>query len=92
MVKKLGLIGHLHTFRRAFISTALTKGTAEAVVRSWVGHVDARIIQVHTHINGVASQAAMARLAAANTKTSKRSSGPGSVPTPRRQGRGSAQI
>jgi integrase len=92
VVKKLGLVGHLHTFRHAFISTALTNGIPEAVVRSWAGHVDAQIMRLYTHINDTTSQTAMARLAAANTETSKKSSGPCSAPSPRRPGRGSAQI
>jgi integrase len=92
VVKKQGLVGHLHTFRHAFISNALTSGIPEAVVRSWVGHVDPQIMRLYTHINDVASQAAMARLAAANTDTSKKSSGPCLSLSPRRPGRGSAQI
>ena len=92
VVKKLGLVGHLHTFRHAFISTALTNGIPEAVVRSWVGHVDSEIMRLYTHINNQTSQAAMARLATANTETSKKSSGPCSASSPRRPGRGSAQI
>ncbi len=63
LLKRLSLHGHLHTFRHAFISDALTNRVAEAVVRSWVGHVDAQIMQLYTHINDAASQAAMSRLA-----------------------------
>lgn len=58
-----GLKGHLHTFRHAFISAALTKGTPEAVVRRWVGHVDPEILNLYTHIADQASQEAMRRLA-----------------------------
>jgi integrase len=36
--------GHLHTFRRSFISHALTSGVPEPIVRQWVGHVDHEII------------------------------------------------
>jgi integrase len=61
-LKKLGLRGHLHTFRHAFISRALTSGIPEAVVRSWVGHVDAGVIRLYTHIADQDSQAAMRRL------------------------------
>lgn len=59
VLKRLGLPGHLHTFRHAFISNALTEGTAEAVVRAWVGHVDAEVLKLYTHIADRASQAAM---------------------------------
>jgi site-specific recombinase XerD len=60
---RLSLEGHLHTFRHAFISTALTKGVPEAVVREWVGHVDRDIMKLYTHIASEASQAAMRRFA-----------------------------
>ena len=64
ILRKLGLRGHLHTFRHAFISRALTSGIPESVVRAWVGHVDADVIRLYTHIADAASQAAMRRLAA----------------------------
>ena len=69
ILKKLGLRGHLHTFRHAFISHALTQGIPEAVVRSWVGHVDADIMRLYTHINNAASQAAMQRLSQGTEET-----------------------
>jgi integrase len=62
VLRKLGLRGHLHTFRHAFISKALTSGIPEAVVRTWVGHVDADVIRLYTHIADADSQAAMRRL------------------------------
>jgi integrase len=65
VLKKVGLRGHVHTFRHAFISNALTRGTPEAIVRQWVGHVDPEVIKLYTHIADVSSQAAMERLAAA---------------------------
>jgi len=43
LLKKLGLPGHLPTFRHTFISLALTRGVPEATVRKWVGHVDDEI-------------------------------------------------
>jgi integrase len=61
VLKKLGLRGHLHTFRHAFISGALTSGIPESVVRAWVGHVDADVIRLYTHIADAASQDAMRR-------------------------------
>jgi site-specific recombinase XerD len=66
LLKKLGLKGHLHTFRHAFISNALINGTPQAIVRQWVGHVDAEILKLYTHIADAAPQAAMQRLADAN--------------------------
>ncbi|REJ74406.1 MAG: site-specific integrase [Planctomycetota bacterium] len=65
VLKRLGLHGHLHTFRHAFISHALMAGTPEAIVRDWVGHVDDKIIQMYTHVADAESQRAMARLAEA---------------------------
>lgn len=62
VLKPLGLEGHLHTFRHAFISHALTSGIPEAVVRSWVGHVDRDVIKLYTHIADTESQSAMRRL------------------------------
>ena len=50
LLKKLNIKGHLHTFRHAFISHALSTGVPEAVVRSIVGHVDEKIIRLYTHI------------------------------------------
>jgi site-specific recombinase XerD len=69
----LGLAGHLHTFRHAFISHALTRGIAEAVVRDWVGHVDRDILRLYTHIASATSQAAMRRLEGGTGSTPARS-------------------
>ncbi len=66
LLKRLKMPGHLHTFRHSFISNALTKGIPEAVVRSWVGHVDPEVMKLYTHIADEASQAAMQRLSEAN--------------------------
>jgi integrase len=68
LLAKLGLRGHLHSFRHSFISHALTLGTPEAVVRSWVGHVDAEILKQYTHIASTASKEAMQRLAEATDR------------------------
>lgn len=70
VLQKLGLEGHLHTFRHGFISNALTKGVPEAIVRAWVGHVDPEILKLYTHVMDEASQTAMARLVEANPSTS----------------------
>ena len=68
-LKRLGLPGHLHTFRHAFISHALTSGVPEAIVRQWVGHVDRDVMQRYTHIADAASQAAMQRLASGDNSS-----------------------
>jgi site-specific recombinase XerD len=69
VLKRLGFKGHVHTFRHAFISNALTQGIPEAIVRQWVGHVDPEVIKLYTHIADQASQAAMRRLAEAGNQT-----------------------
>jgi integrase len=66
VLNKLGLPGHVHTFRHAFISHALIRGIPEAIVRQWVGHVDEEIFRLYTHIADASSQAAMQRLGNAN--------------------------
>lgn len=61
ILKGLGLPGHLHTFRHTYISQALSRGVPEAVVRSWVGHVDDAVIRLYTHISDEVSQAYVTR-------------------------------
>lgn len=61
-LKKLKLKGHLHTFRHSFISRAIVEGIPEAIIRTWVGHVDHKTLQHYTHIANRESQAAMQRL------------------------------
>jgi len=63
VLRDLGLPGHLHTFRHAFISKSLMAGIPEAVVRDWVGHVDRDILRLYTHSASAASQAEMRRFA-----------------------------
>ena len=63
VLKRLKILeGHLHTFRHSFISRALSAGVPEAVVRSWVGHVDDEVMKHYTHIADKTSQREMARL------------------------------
>jgi len=59
ILRKIGLPGHLHTFRRSFISHALTNGVPEPIVRDWVGHVDHEIIKHYTHIADQQSRSAI---------------------------------
>jgi site-specific recombinase XerD len=66
VLKRLGLKGHLHTYRHSFVSHALTSGVPEAIVRSWVGHVDHRILKTYTHVADQISQDAMRNLFAAD--------------------------
>ena len=42
---------------------AVTTGIPEAIVREWVGHVDADVMKLYTHIASTTSQEAMRRLA-----------------------------
>ena len=62
LLARIGLPGHLHTFRHAFISHAASEGVPEAVIRSWVGHVDAQILRLSMHIADRTSQGWMQRL------------------------------
>ncbi len=62
ILRKLSLPGKVHTFRHAFISTALARGTPSATVRNWVGHVDDEILRRYTHITDQDSQQQMKRL------------------------------
>ncbi|MFT3880598.1 MAG: site-specific integrase [Gemmatales bacterium] len=62
VLKKLRLKGHVHTFRHSFISYSISQGKAEAIVRTWVGHVDAKILRRYTHIHSKQSQEAMLSL------------------------------
>jgi integrase len=64
VLKPLGLTGTIHTFRHTFLSQALIRGTPEALVRAWAGHVDWNILKLYTHIANSDSQAAMKRLSA----------------------------
>ena len=70
VLKKLGLQGHLHTFRHAFISEAIIQGVPEAVLRQWVGHVDADTLRHYTHIHSPDSQRAMQQLTDRRAKES----------------------
>ena len=65
VLKRLKLKGHLHTFRHTFISQALSAGVPEAVVRSWVGHVDPDVLRLYTHISDEVSKGYVSRFTAA---------------------------
>lgn len=69
ILKRLGLPGHVHTFRHSFISFALIGGMPPALLRRWVGQIDAQIMELYTHIADGYSQAAMQRLAETMTNT-----------------------
>ena len=62
VLKRLGLQGHLHTFRHSFISHAAIQGVSERVLRTWIGHVDREILDWYFHLADEQSQAAMRRL------------------------------
>jgi integrase len=69
VLKRLGLTEKVHTFRHAFLSQALIRGTPEALVRAWAGHVDWNILKLYTHIANSDSQAAMQRLSKVEDQT-----------------------
>jgi integrase len=73
VLKKLGIKGHLHTFRHSFISKALAQMIPDTVVREWVGHVDPRILKMYTHVRDEASRAAMRKFEAGPKETAKES-------------------
>jgi hypothetical protein len=50
--------------------SCVSSGIPEAIVRQWVGHVDREVTKLYTHIADEASQAAMQRLAEANSRSS----------------------
>jgi integrase len=62
LLARIDLPGHLHTFRHAFISHAASQAVPEAVIRSWVGHVDTQTIRLYMHIADRTSQSWMQRL------------------------------
>ena len=75
VLSKLGIPGKLHTFRHAFISRCLMSGIEEAVVRSWVGHVDPEILKIYTHIASQLSQNRIKRLGSASQDSERTDSG-----------------
>lgn len=62
VLRKLGLKGHLHTFRHSFISFAILRKESEAQVRKWVGHVDPEVLKFYMHLHDEDSQEALTRL------------------------------
>ena len=66
-VKPRHLTGPFALVSPRMISRVLAQGTAEAIVRGWVGHRDADITSQYTHITDTASQAAMQRLSDGNS-------------------------
>lgn len=60
---KLGLRGHLHTFRHSFISHAISSGIPPGVLREIVGHVDDEILEHYTHIADDRKQLAIQQFA-----------------------------
>jgi len=73
ILKRLGLEGHLHTFRHSFISFAACEGVPERVLRKWIGHVDREILDWYFHLADRESQEAMRRLSDAAEKKSPES-------------------
>ena len=76
VLKQLKLPGHQHTFRHTYISQALAAGVPEAVVQSWVGHVDRNVIRLYTHISDEVSQGYVSRFSAASRTEESQSNKP----------------
>ncbi len=76
VLKQLKLPGHQHTFRHTFVSQALAAGIPEAVVQSWVGHVDRDVIRLYTHISDEVSQGYVSRFSAASRTAESQPNGP----------------
>ena len=68
VLARLGLKGKLHSFCHSFISRSLMSGIEESVVRSWVGHVDSRIMRLYAHISSQVSQDRIKRLGSSGDK------------------------
>ncbi len=64
-LKRLGLPGHLHTFRHSFNSFAAYEGVSERVLRKWIGHVDRDVLNWYFHLADPQSQEAMQQLSEA---------------------------
>lgn len=62
ILKRLGYVGHLHTFRHSFISFAANSGIPERVLRQWIGHADREILDWYYHLADRESKDAMQRL------------------------------
>jgi site-specific recombinase XerD len=73
VLKRLGLRGHLHTFRHSFISFAAYEGVSERVLRTWIGHVDREILDWYFHLADAHSQEAMRKLSEAARRHRKQS-------------------
>lgn len=73
ILKRLGLQGHLHTFRHSFISFAACRNIPERILRKWIGHVDREILDWYFHLADPESQEAMKRLSDAAKKESPES-------------------
>ena len=64
VLKKLGLVGHVHTFRHSHISHAIARGVSIPVLRGWIGHVDPKTLEIYTHLSDQTAQEAMRALCA----------------------------
>jgi site-specific recombinase XerD len=66
VLKRLGYVGHLHTFRHSFISFAANTGVPERLLRQWIGHADREILDWYYHLADRESKEAMQRLSKAS--------------------------
>ncbi len=61
-LRRLGLKGHLHTFRHSFASNAIASGIPADIVRGILGHVDRLMLEHYTHISSQTAQQAMKKM------------------------------
>ena len=66
VLKRLGYVGHLHTFRHSFISFAANTGVPERLLRQWIRHADREILDWYYHLADRESKEAMQRLSKAS--------------------------
>ena len=71
LLKRLGmpLEGKLHTFRHAFVSTALARGIPPTTVRALVGHLSAKTMDDYAHVHKNEIQAAIRKFGGESRNT-----------------------
>lgn len=53
----------VHTFRHTHVTSALKNGTAPALLRAYIRHIDQETLDHYTHIAGTDARAAIESLA-----------------------------
>ena len=71
ILKKLGLKGHLHTFKHSFVTHAVIDlGIERDIVRKWVGTLDDDVLDYYVHVADSVSHEAMQRVSGSFKKDS----------------------